>query len=557
MSRSSLRILASTAAVASVALIALTPARARTRPPSRPRLVVLISIDQFRADYLTRFRELYLPPGTRAHPGGFRYLMERGAWYPDCRYEHYRTVTGVGHASLSTGAQPYVHGIVGNSWWDRALRKTLYCVADPAVRPVGAPPGTDEAIRSPANLLSTTIGDQLEGATRGLARTVSLSFKDRAAVLLAGHRADQALWMREATGSWISSTAYCRDGQLPGWAARLNEERQPDRLRVDPWEPQVAPDALARWNPLVGPLSFSHRRTGKTYAELAASPAGGAITLEAARRAVTAEKLGRDRVPDLLTVNLASNDFVGHKYGPDSPEVLDMSVQTDRQLSEFFNFLARAVPGGLSSVTLALSADHGAADVPETSAAAGVPARRVNAATIRAAAESALDARFGADDWIASAENTELYLDPQALARRPELPRERAENVAAAAVRGVPGVLFAVTRNAILTGRLPQTALAGMVSRAFYPPRSGDVVVILAPQHLYGATPGTGTSHGSPFAYDAHVPLVLAGFGVEPGEYRQPVSPARLAPTLAHILGVARPSAADEPLLPMGSEGSP
>jgi arylsulfatase A-like enzyme len=526
----------------------------RTAAPadgSRPRLAVVISIDQFRADYVTRFQDLYLPARRGRQVGGFRYLQTRGAWYADCRYEHHRTVTGAGHAILGSGAQPYLSGIVGNSWFDRASGKSMYCVADAKSQVVGAGSESKATPMSPANLLVTTVGDELEMATGGRARTVSLSFKDRAAILMAGHRADAVIWFDQGTGRWISSSYYCPDGTLPEWVEEWNARRRPDELRREPWTPSVDSAAMERAIDRRRPAAFSYPLTGTDYGPFANSPAGNAFVLETARQAVLAEQLGQDAVPDILSINLATNDYVGHRYGPDSPEVLDLSVQTDRQLAEFFNFLDRTVPGGLSQVVIALSADHGVATVPELHSAAGVPAARAVTTFLRSTAEKALDEAVGAADWIAALDNGELYFGQAALAKYRKEPRERLERIVCDALQAVPGVHLAVGKSAVLGGRGPANALGKRIALGVHPGRSGDVILVLDPHWLPGSAPvGTGTSHGAPFPYDTHVPLLVAGYGVRPGTYGAPVSPARLAPTLAHLLGVARPSGADEPLLP-------
>jgi predicted AlkP superfamily pyrophosphatase or phosphodiesterase len=541
------------AMLASIAAAAAQQGGNRARGDlARPRLAVVIAIDQFRADFLTRFADLYLPPGRDETAGGFRYLQSRGAWYPDCRFDHHRTVTGAGHAVIGTGAQPYVHGIVGNTWWDRAGGKQMYCVADPKSSVVGLTRPSRETPMSPANLLTTTFGDELELATGGRSRTVSLSMKDRATILMIGHRADTAIWFAEDAGEWISSSFYCKDGKLPEWVSRLNARRLPDESRRTPWTPSVDSAAMQRvWNPKGASLEFSRPLTGTTYDPWITSPAANAFVFDTAREAVAAEELGRDEIPDVLTLNLASNDYVGHRYGPDSPEVLDISVQTDRQLSAFLRFLHRAVPGGLANVTIALTADHGVANVPELNAASGVPASRAVVPHIRAAVERALDEQVGPADWIASTDNGEIYFAAAALAQYPRESRSRLEEIAADAVRAVPGVLTAVGKSSVLSGRLPVHRLGRMIGKGVHPERSGDLIVILNPQWLPGSAPtGTGTSHGAPFPYDSHVPLLMAGFGVRPGTYLAPVSPAWLAPSLSHILGVARPSGADTPLLP-------
>lgn len=526
--------------------------RGRRGRAERPRLAVLISIDQFRADYLVRFSDLFLPAKEGNRVGGFRYLMERGAWYPDCQYEHHRTVTATGHAVLGTGAQPYAHGIVGNTWYDRATGKSVYSSDDPKQRVVGAGPGSKEKPMSAANLLVTTVGDELETATGGAARTVSLSLKDRAAILLTGHHSDSVVWLDETTGGWVSSTAYARDGRLPEWAARVNERRLPDQLREKPWQPSVPMEALSRaTKPGRGSVQFSHKLTGEDYVPFTVGPTGNEFVFVTAQEAVTGERLGHDEIPDLLTINLASNDYVGHRYGPDSAEVLDITVQTDRVLSEFLNFLEKSVPGGLASVTFALCADHGVLSVPEDLTAAGVPAGRSVTAAIKSAAEQALDEGVGAADWIASTDNGELYFAPAALATYPKESRRRLEERVVEAVQQLPTVFLAVGKSAVLAGQVPMTPIGRRISMGVNAARSGDVIVILDPQWLAGAAPvGTGTSHGTPFNYDTHVPLLLAGFGVQPGVYTTRVAPAQIAPTLSHLLGVARPSAADGALLP-------
>jgi hypothetical protein len=333
----------------------------------------------------------------------------------------------------------------------------------------------------------------------------------------------------------------------------VNQLRLPDALRTQKWEPQVSDAALQRvWNGTgKPPARFSHSLSGTNYVPCVSGPGGNAFVFETARHAVRGEQLGRHEVPDFLAINLSTNDYAGHRFGPDSPEILDLTVQTDRELAGFFNFLNEQVPGGLASVTIALSADHGVVPVPELNARGGVPAGRANAPAVVAAAGKALASAVGPGDWIAGTENGDLYFREATAARYPQVPRERLEQIAADAARSVPGVFAAFGKSAVLSGRIPGTALGRRLANGIHPRRSGDLIVILDPQWLAGTGgPGTGTSHGSPFTEDTHVPLLLAGFGVRPGTYLDPVSPARMAPSLSLLLGVSRPSAADEPLLP-------
>jgi hypothetical protein len=389
-------------------------------------------------------------------------------------------------------------------------------------------------------------------ATGNQARTISVSLKDRASILMAGHRADSAIWFDDGPGGWISSSAYCRNGRLPAWVEELNRERFADQLRAKgKWEPAVDDAALSRTTQVNGSRRFSHAFGESGYGAMATSPSGNELLFHAARKAVEAEALGADTIPDVLTLNLASNDYVGHRFGPDSPEVLDLSVQTDRQLSKFLNFLDGKVPGGIRNVTIAISSDHGVGTIPELNTAGNVPASRAVYATLLAAAKSALEASFGKEEWIASTENGDIYFSEAALTRHPEIPRERLERRVVEALRTQRGVYFSIGKSAVLAGQVPRTPLGSRITHNTHPIRTGDVIVILQPQWLAGSAPtGTGASHGTPFTYDTQVPLLISGAGVKQGIYTEPVAPSRLAPSLAFLLGVARPSGAESAILP-------
>ncbi len=572
----------------------------------RPRLVVLISIDQFRGDYLTRFGDLYRPAGTDAQPGGFRYLMERGAWFADAHHDHFPLYTGPGHSILLTGAPPYKSGIVGNEWYDRALGRTRYCVEDAASPLVGLPgaapggsagatpgggtaagpaPGSamaggggmaaagkaDERTGvSPATLLVSTVGDELKMATGGRAKVWGLAFKDRAAVLMAGHLADGVLWLDEDSGAWISSRFYRPDGTLPAWVAAVNAEHRIDAWFGKQWLPSVPPQALARaWtsdgahasDPHHLGTHFPHRidggaaKAGKAfYGAFTTTPFGNEFVLRTARDLIEHEQLGRDDVPDLLAINLSSNDYIGHAYGPDSPEVLDAAVRTDGQLAEFFDFLARTVPGGLDRVVIALSADHGVSPLPGALRDAHMPAGLIDEAALRTAAAHALEAAYGPGDWVTALVESNFYLNLAALDAH-KIQHAQAEDVAATALAAVPGIYAAYTRTRILEGRLPRTDVGARIERSFHPAVSGDVVLITDPFWMPGK--GRGTTHGSPYSYDTQVPLLLAGSGIHPARISARVSTLDLAPTLADILGILQPAGNEGRILPLAPRQPP
>jgi predicted AlkP superfamily pyrophosphatase or phosphodiesterase len=614
-------------------------AAAAARIAPRPRLVVLISIDQFRADYLTRFTDLYLPPLAGGKVGGFRYLMERGAWFADAYHDHYPLFTGPGHSVLLTGAPPYKSGIVGNSWYDRELGQRRYCVEDAASPLVGTasqaaaqgsavPPGsaasqgstpaqasaapqrsaapqnsaapqgvapTQGAARmgiSPVTLRVSTVGDELKMATGGRARVWGLAFKDRAAVLMAGRLADGALWFDEESGAWITSRFYRPDGTLPGWVASWNAQRRVDAWFGKQWTLSVPAGALARvWTPgsryATDPSAlgtgFPHlvtgggKRPGKDfYAAFATTPFGNDYLFDTARELVRREALGQRAGPrqaaptdlqgvsawppeaaptDLLALNLSSNDYIGHAFGPDSPEVLDASVRTDRQLAAFFDFLGKTVPGGLAAVTLVVTADHGVAPLPGAAREARLPAGVYDEEAVAGAAAAALQAAYGPGPpggWVTALVESNLYLDLAALDAR-KIPHAQAEETAAEALARLPGIYAAYGRARILEGRLPATDVARRIARSFHPRVSGDVVLVSEPFWMPGKL--TGTTHGSPYAYDTAVPLLLAGPGIRPGRHTERVSTLDLAPTLADLLGVLQPAGNEGRVLPVAQPG--
>lgn len=525
---------------------------------ARPRLVVLVSIDQLRADYLTRFEDLFLPARTDGKPGGFRWLMAEGAWFSDAHHDHYPTYTGPGHAVLLTGAPPATSGIVGNQWFDRTWRRVRYCVEGPGDARTQGPPSAE-------TLLVTTVGDELETATGGRARTWSFGFKDRAAILMGGHLSDGTWWFDDERGGWTTSAAFGGEDKAPAWLRAWIDERAPDREHGTKWEFGAPAAALARlWSPpgAPRPTAFSYtldggkpvsqggkgRESTAFYRAWARTPAANDYVLRTALKCVVGEGLGRDDVPDLLTVNLSTNDYIGHAFGPDSAQVLDVTVKTDRALSDFFQGLDATVPGGLAQCVFVLSADHGVAPNPHRTTTSGLPGgvqpnddNQAGVSPQRDAAEKALDAAFGADDWVLSHVEHQVYLDPAAIQRHPGATPQRAEEIAAEACARSAGVHACFTRTQILEGRVPGTLAARAVTLGFHRRVSGDVVIVAEPQ--WSPVPSKdGATHGSVFPYDSHVPVIFAGFGVRPGRVHARVSTLDIAPTLAALLGVAQPS---------------
>ena len=546
----------------------------------RPHLTVVVSIDQFRADYLRRLTDLFLPAKQKdGKVGGFRYLMTQGAYFIDARYNHYPTYTGPGHAVILTGGYPYKTGIVANDWFDKALGAPVYCVDDARQKVVGAASGSTAKPMGPLNLRSTTLGDELKLATGGAAKVVTLSLKDRAAILLGGHAQDASIWYDDTGGRWISSTAYCKNGKLPNWVEEVNGEAIPDKALGTTWTPSVSPEAMARTISPNLPLKNEPYGMGRTfphtvgkekirqnYRAFTLTPAANAYIFATAKRAVLAEKLGqRGDTPDLLALNLATNDYAGHAFGPYSPEALDISVQTDRQIADFLNFLDKTVPGGLKEVVFTITADHGVVPVVENLQERDINAGRIPEADLATAVQESLSAAFGGGTWVgkdADGKPVGGYVEPNiylsetaikaALASGKATSRAQIEETAARAVAALPGVYACYTRSQIMEGRLPRTEITSRVVNGFYPKVSGDLIVVSeALYYTDSGAPGPYiTTHGSPYAYDTHVPILISGFGIKAGIHPEPVSPADIAPTLCTLLGIEFPSACDGVILP-------
>jgi predicted AlkP superfamily pyrophosphatase or phosphodiesterase len=512
-------------------LLLLALASAPVRPPA---LVVVIAVDQLRADYLDRFRPWF-------GPGGFNRFLREGASYPRARYEHVTTETCPGHAVMLTGSYATVSGIVANQWYDPVQGRPVYCVEDGSVKLVGARGGG----RSPRRLLTATVGDELELATAGKSRVVTVSFKDRAAIMLGGRRADAAYWIVDtlfATSSW-----YRPD--LPAWVREVNRSRPITRWFGERWDRLLPASAYARLGPDDVPAESEVEGGGRVFPHRIVdldgfehSPMLDQAVADFAMHAVREEGLGRDSVPDLLAIGFSATDEIGHLYGPDSHEILDQMVRLDRTLARLFAFLDRTVGPGRTLVVL--TADHGVAPLPELMAGERADGpRRLDPAVADSAVSLALTDRFGPapePGWVAYDAAPLLYLSRQALsARRAGL--AEAERVAQAALRSVPGVHDAVT--GVDLTRLRADGAQTDETRAYYPERGGDLYYFLDPYWLPTDQP-TGTGHGSPWRYDQEVPLLWFGPGVRPGVRTESATVADIAPTLARLLGVPTPGGA-------------
>ena len=526
-----------TAVLLMLSLLRVAIAENATDYPRRPKLVLILVIDQFRYDYLVRFRPQFVE-------GGFNLLLTGGANFADCRYDYATTATGPGHATLLTGAYANVHGIIGNEWYEPTLRRTVNCVEDLTTKLVSEPDRASATPGfSPHYLIGSTLGDELRAATDFRSKVVAISLKDRAAVFMGGHSPSAAYWYDPGSGRFVTSTYYMPT--LPSWVAKFNRNSPAKEYCDGKWT------ALAETTGANGQTLGEFRGMPeescpdpKFLGWLQQTPYMNEIELAFSREAVRNEHLGQGTDTDLLAISLSVNDYIGHAFGPYSPQVADATLRTDRYLASFFAELDKLV--GLKNVWVALSADHGVAPNPGFIQDHKWGPGNAQPALIRNAVEKAMASAFGPEVWVEGTEEPYIYLNYHALNNH-HVQAPQAEEVAATAAASVPGVMAAFTRTQLLTGSLPSTPFARAASNSFNPKRGGDVFVVLDPY----AVPVSGsreTTHGSPWNYDSQVPLLLWGSAFKPGVYFSQCQPIDLAATLAATLGLTQPS---------GSQGSP
>lgn len=512
----------------------------------RPKLVVVLVIDQFRADYLLRFEKRFVPArGKGGEVGGFEYLMTQGAYFPMAEYGVLQSMTCPGHATILTGAYPYQSGIPINGWYNSAHAQFEYCAEDPAFSTVGAT--TREHIGTAPTLLNaTTVGDELKNA--GLpSKVVTVALKDRAAIMLGGHRADLAFWMDSHDRAWVSSSFYLPEGKLPQWMQKLNEEIKPKPGEKIRWEAPGEGSGLS--DPAYRPVedtshigkSFPHELYATDKAVLA-FPYGLELTEQAAERAFDAYKLGRGPAPDVLAISFSSHDYIGHAFGPNSREAEEMTIHEDRLISKLLNHVRKSLPGGLHDVVIALTGDHGSPPDPVWAKAHHIDAGAINEKAVTAELEKLLSERFGVpggEKWISLNHDFDLFVNRKAVAARKADLGEVLTLIKEHLLK-MHGVAYAVTLKDYEAGRLPPGLHGQQFVQTYYPGRSGDVVVIPMPYWMIDG--GDSVTHLTGYNYDRMVPLAIAGPGlraaVQPGHARV----IDLAPTLSYLLGVLPPS---------------
>ena len=506
----------------------------------RPKLVVGIVIDQMRWDFLYRYYERY------QEDGGFKRLLNQGFSCENTFIPYIPTVTACGHTSIYTGSVPAIDGVTGNDWWDYDLSRQVYCTDDDNAKTVGS--NSDEGKMSPHNLLVTTIGDELHLATNFHSKVIGIALKDRAAILPAGHSANGAYWYDHKTGDWITSSYYMKE--LPQWVKDLNAKKLVDGYFAQDWNTlyplntytQSAPDEeIYEFRPFgatVKGFPYNLKQfIGKNYGMLPVTPFGNTLTVEMAEAAVNGEQLGTGTTTDLLAVSFSTPDYIGHTFGPNSVEQEDDYLRLDKDLGAFFQFLDKQV--GKGDYLVFLSADHGVAQVPEFLKSHKIPAGNVDDQAIVDDLNALLKEKFKTDKLVIGMFNYQVFLDRNLIATQ-RIDKDAVDREVVNFLMLQPGILRAFAMDGLSEVTL-NSEIKKAVANGYYPPRSGDIQVILQPQYIGGQGKG-GTTHGVWNPYDSHIPLLWYGWNIHPGKTNKEFYMTDIAPTIAAMLHIQMPS---------------
>jgi len=502
----------------------------------RPKLVVGITIDQMRWDYLYRYYDRY------AANGGFKRMLNQGFSCENTLIPYAPTITAPGHTCIFTGSVPAIHGIAGNFWWDNAEQRNVYCTEDKTVQTVGST--SNMGLQSPRNLLVTTICDELRLATNFQSKVIGIAIKDRGGILPAGHSANAAYWYDSQEGKWISSTYYMAD--LPQWVKDLNAKKLVDKYYEKGWTTlypintysQSTADQKSYENKGVG-TGFPYdlkKFIGKNYGVISSTPYGNSFTIEMAKAAIEEEKLGADAITDILAVSFSATDYIGHGYGPNSIEQEDDFYRLDKDLGEFLNYLDSKI--GQGQYTVFLSADHGVAHVPAFMKENKMPAGNFNEGAVLEQLNQQLKDKFGEGKLALDFSNYQLVLNNILISEK-KLKREEIVNATIDFLAKQPTVARAFDLHQLEETSLP-SKVKEMIVNGYYPSRAGDIQIILKPNYIE-AFLTTGTTHGMWYPYDAHIPLLWYGWGIKAGKTNRETYMTDIAPTLAALLHIQMP----------------
>ncbi len=529
--------------VVALALLSFGSIRAqksKTQQLDRPKLVVGLVVDQMRWDYLFRYYEKF---GN----DGFRRLLSQGYSLNNVLIPYVPTVTAIGHTSIYTGAVPSIHGIAGNDWYDRKTGKNVYCTSDISVQPVGTE-NKDSGQHSPKNLWSSTITDQLRLATNFQGKVVGVSLKDRASILPAGHNPTAAFWFDDSTGNFITSSYYMNE--LPKWVKDYNGDKMPEKLVANGWNTllpiaeytESSADDVP-WENLLGSAQksvFPYNNLAADYVKkkgiIRTTPFGNTLTLDFAEHALANYQLGADDITDFLAVNLASTDYSGHAFGPNSVEVEDVYLRLDKDLADFFQYLDKKV--GQGNYLVFLSADHGGAHSVGFLQANKMMTGYFDEGLKKDLADQ-LQQKFGSDKLVASVMNYQIYLNDAEIQSK-GLQKDAVKQFILDILNQNERILYAVDLQKAAQSSIPEPIKTRIIN-GYNWQRNGDIQVI-SHDSMLPSYAKKGTTHSVWNSYDAHIPLIFMGWKIKHGESSQPHFMTDIAPTIAQLLKIENPS---------------
>ncbi len=509
-----------------------------------PKLVIGITVDQMRYDYLERFRNDF---GS----GGFNRLVQMGMSYRQMHYNYVPTYTGPGHASIFTGTTPMYHGIIANDWYDKKADALQYCAKDPQVSGVGT--SSEAGKMSPVHLRTTTIGDELRMSTQMKSKVIGVSLKDRGAILPAGRMANAAYWYIGGTEDVWATSSWYGMSELPQWVKEFNAKGYGAKMLNQTWT-LLKPDScyeesMADNNPYelpykgmikpVFPYSLSALAAqNNQYDLMKATPFGNTMSMEFAKAAIIGEELGKDQYVDMLCLSFSATDYVGHQFGPQSRELQDTYLRLDQDLDSLLQFLDKEI--GEDQYLIFLTADHGAANNPAWMLENRLQAGNFVSDRLEEMIEGKLIQKYGQGNWVINESNQNVFLN-RPLIEEKKLSLKSIQQEVAAWCLEVEGVHSAFT-HAELSYSIARNSLSERVQLGFDQARSGDVIYTLLPGWIeYGKQ---GTTHGSGYDYDTHVPAIFYGGYIGSGmyKYNDRFSITDIAPTICNFLGIPNPS---------------
>ncbi|MGA7722263.1 MAG: alkaline phosphatase PafA [Ignavibacteriaceae bacterium] len=511
-----------------------------SQPVPRPKLVVGIVIDQMRFDYLYRFKPYY-------GQNGFNRLMNNGTNFTFAHFNYVPTFTAPGHSSIYTGSTPFYHGMIANDWYDKSEKKIIYCVSDSTERSIGS--NDNQGAMSPKRLLVTTITDQLKLATHGASKVISISLKDRAAILPGGHMANAAYWYDNKTGDFISSSYYMKS--LPKWVDDFNNKKFADIYLSGEWDlfrpvsdyKISAPDESPYEGDIFSegktsfPHSFKNVIAGAKYEILEATPFGNQIVKDFVKTALVNENLGKSENTDFLAVSFSSTDYVGHAYGTNSYELEDTYLRLDELIADLMNVLDKQV--GKDNYVLFLTADHGALITPGYLKEQHLPTGELNSKNTVDSLSALSKRTFGNLNLIENFSNGQIFLNHD-LIKENNLDIRRVTRIFADYIgESLPGVLAVFTHDD-LAKQAPYRENPNLVLNGYNLKLSGDIAVVLKPGFLINKL-AYGTTHGVQYAYDTHVPMLFYGWHIPAQSINTPVYIVDIAPTIADLLKITEP----------------